>query len=235
MHGLMRFHLNDYFVKFATGKISTAEVTTQFQNMVVEMFKETPLHEILHDWVKNGPSYYGWRSIKYFLFEYELDLKRKTRAERDKIDWYEFSKENYSEDYQTIEHIYPQRARDKYWSERFGIFNPTQKRLLRNSLGNLVPLPKPRNSSLGNKSFPEKLGDDVKMTGYKYGSYSEIQVAQQSEWGPNQIAERGVSMLDFLEKRWGLTVGDRTQKLKALGIEFIARVGSATPSRPERS
>jgi uncharacterized protein with ParB-like and HNH nuclease domain len=211
----------DYYIKYVAGKLSSSDATTLFQNTVADYFKETPAHEALHDWVKNGPSYYGWHSIKYFLFEYELELKERTKSARDKIEWKTFSSENYRDDFQTIEHIYPQKARDKYWTERFSSFNPAQKRLLRNSLGNLLPLAKPRNSSLSNKSFPEKKGDEKTLTGYRYGSYSENQVALQSDWGPDEIVARGIQLLEFLERRWKITIGDRNQKLRALGLEFM--------------
>lgn len=213
----------DYNVDFISGKLSTEQITTQMQNMVAEMFKEASLPELVNEWVKNGPSYYSWRTIKYFLFEYELHLKDRTKSNRDKILWNEFISEEFDDDYHTIEHIYPQRARDKYWTERFGKYSPSQKRLLRNSLGNLLPLAKRRNSSLGNKSFTDKKGDDKLMTGYRYGSYSEIQVSEVPDWGAQQILERGIQLLEFMETRWNLPFGDRQQKIKALGLEFMTR------------
>jgi len=208
-------------VKFISGEISTDELLTQFENTVTAIFRESSLSEVLYEWVKNGPSYYGWRSIKYFLFEYELELQMRTKSSRQKLEWKEFIRENYQSDFATVEHIYPQRARDRYWTDRFSRFSSTQKRLLRNSLGNLLPLAKPRNSSLGNRSFPEKLGDEITMTGYRFGCYSENEVAQAAEWGPGEILERGVRLLEFLERRWRLPIGDRNQKIRALGLDFL--------------
>lgn len=218
-----RIQTPDYYLDFISGRTSTADLITQFQNVVSETFNETSASEVIHEWVKNGPSYYGWRSIKYFLYEYEVEVKQRTKADRDKLDWAIFMTESYSDDYETIEHIYPQTARHKYWTERFSKFSSTQKRLLRNSLGNLLPLAKPRNSSLGNKSFPEKLGDENTMTGYRYGSYAEIEVAQLSEWGPIQIQNRGIKLLEFLERRWQISIGDESQKIRALGLDFLKR------------
>lgn len=216
-----RVRYPDFYLDYISQRVSSTELITQFQNMVVELFKETPVSEALHEWVKNGPSYYGWRSVKYFLFEYELDLKRQVKADRDKLNWDIFSSENFQTDFESVEHIYPQSARSKYWTERFSRFNPSQKRLLRNSLGNLLPLAKPKNSSLSNKPFPEKVADDETKTGYRYGSYSEIEVSQLADWGPDEIAERGIRLLEFLERRWKLQLGDRSQKLRALGLEFL--------------
>lgn len=209
------------YLKYATGEMTAEQVTTLLENIANEILKETPLSEVLNDWVKNGHGYYGWNTIKYFLYEYELSLKLKVKASRDKVNWKEFSTEVYDEDYETIEHIYPQKAKDSYWNDRFSKFTPTQKRLLRNSLGNLLPLSSPRNSSLGNKSFTEKLGDDNKMTGYKYGCYSENEITNYSEWDANAILNRGIHLLTFLETRWNLPIGDKNQKIKALGLGFM--------------
>lgn len=214
---------SNYFIEYTAGKISTEELATYFENATNEIFKEAGIQEQLNDWVKNSNGYYGWRSIKYFLYEYELHLQQKTKAKRDKIDWMEFSKEIYESDYESVEHIYPQRAKDPYWSEKFSKYNTAQKRLLRNSLGNLLPLSKPRNSSLGNKSFPDKKGDDKAMTGYKYGSYSEIEVASLPDWGAEQILDRGMHLLTFMEKRWKITIGDKQTKIKALGLGFMSK------------
>lgn len=220
--GRRGYYAADYFVDYTAGRLNTDDAITLFENRTNELFKEMPLHEQLHDWIKNGHNYYGWRAIKYFLYEYELELQKQSRSHRDKINWSEFCRENFRDDYETIEHIYPQRARDKYWTDRFSKYSPTQKRLLRHSLGNLLPLSKPRNSSLGNKSFPEKVGGDEKKTGYRFGSYSENEVALFEEWNAEKILERGLRLLDFMEKRWKLSIGDRKQKARALGLGFLA-------------
>jgi hypothetical protein len=216
-----RFWAPDYFIKYTCANMSTDELVSQLANLTNELLKETPLAESLHDWVKGSGGYYGWRTIKYFLFEYENTLFVESRSGREKIEWKEFSQENFEVDYETIEHIYPQKARDKYWTERFSQYNSTHKRLLRNSLGNLLPLSKPRNSSLGNKPFPDKLGDESSKVGYRYGSYSENEVALRPEWNAQEILDRGIRLLEFLEKRWKLPIGDKGQKAKALGLGFL--------------
>lgn len=201
--------------------MSTDELVTQISNITTEFLKEVNISESLHDWVKGNDGYYGWRTIKYFLFEYENHLQSQSRSDREKISWQEFSRENFESDYETIEHVYPQRARDRYWTERFSGFTPAQKRLLRNSLGNLLPLARPRNSSLGNKPFPDKLGDENSKIGYRYGSYSENEVALRPEWNASEILDRGLRLLDFLEKRWKVPIGDKVQKTRALGLNFL--------------
>lgn len=221
-----RTHIPSFLIAYVNGNNSLDDIISLLDNQTNELFKDKSLSELLYDWVKDGAGYYGWRSIKYFLYEYELYLQSKTKSSRDKINWKEFCREDFSDDYETVEHIYPQRARDKYWTDRFSTFSSTQKRLLRNSVGNLLPLSRSRNSSLGNRKFTDKIGDEVSMTGYRYGCYSENEVALQEEWGAMEILERGVRLLDFLELRWKLNIGDRNQKIRALGLGFLASSSS---------
>lgn len=52
------------------------------------------------------------------------------------------------------------------------------------------------------------------------GSHSEIEVARQSVWGPEQIHDRGNNLLTFMEKRWDFRFGDADkQKLLFLGLD----------------
>ena len=209
-------------VRYIKGARKTDDLTTLYNNLVEQIFKEESLSDTLQDWIKNGPGYYGWRSIRYFLFEYELSLKARSRSDRSKIDWADFSKEEYQTDYISVEHIYPQRARAQYWTDRFGKLSSTEKRRLRNSLGNLLALSTPKNASLSNKSFPEKVGIAGSTVGYRFGSYSENEVALETDWSPAEIMERGIRMLSFMESHWHLSIGDRNQKLKALGFKNTA-------------
>ena len=213
--------INIEVVKFIKGKSSCDDLITYYNNLVNDSIKEEALSDSIFNWVKNGPGYYGWRSINYFLFEYELSLKEKSKTNRLKIEWDDFVKEDFQSDYVSVEHIYPQRAKSPYWRERFGKLNSTHKRLLRNSLGNLLALSIRKNSSLGNRSFPEKVGRDGEAVGYRYGSYSENEVATYPNWGVEDIVDRGVKMLTFMEQRWNFEIGDRNQKIKALGLGFL--------------
>ena len=221
--GFVRGGLAIEVIKFIKGSMKTQELIIYYNNLVDQLFKEDTLTDTLHDWTKNGPGYYGWRSIRYFLFEYELSRQEKSKTARPKIDWTEFSKEEFQSDYVSVEHIYPQRARAPYWSERFGHLSPTQKRTVRNSLGNLLALSTPKNASLSNRPFSEKVGSAGSTVGYRFGSYSENEVALEAEWTTEEIADRGVRMLTFMENRWRLTLGERAQKLRALGMQSIVK------------
>jgi hypothetical protein len=217
--------LNLEFAKFIKGKTSCHELSTYYNNTIDLIYKDDTAPELLSEWIKNGLGYYGWRSVNYFLFEYELSLRDQSKSNRVKIDWELFCKEDYESEYVSIEHIYPQKARSHYWTERFSKFSQSEKRLLRNSLGNLLALSTPKNSSLGNKSFPEKLERSNDTVGYKYGSYSENEVASCSDWDAEKIVNRGVKMLSFLEEHWNFPIGGREQKIKALGLNFMLLKG----------
>lgn len=216
-----RLSTDENFIGYASGFSSLDNMLVLMENQLAGFIKDTPLSEAMSDWVKNGEGYYSWRSIKYFLFEYELELQRKMSPNRSKIDWDDFFKEDFQRDYETVEHIYPQRARDPYWTVKFGQFNIGQRKLIRNSLGNLLAISRPRNSSLSNKAFVVKRDDEK---GYRVGSYSEIEVAKYDDWGLEQVVERGIHLLEFFERRWKLAIGDRTAKLQALGLSFIAKL-----------
>lgn len=209
------------YPRYVSGDLTIDDLIQGLENSITEFSKEVPLTEALSDWVKSGPGYYGWRGIKYFLFEYELSLAEGSKTSRLKIDWDKFCGEDFRTDYDTIEHIYPQKARNVYWTERFGKFTVTQKRLIRNSLGNLLALSRPKNASLSNSAFPDKRGKPDSTIGYNYGGYSENEVSALTDWGPNEVLTRGIKMLSFMEARWHLNLGDDQMKAKALGLEFL--------------
>jgi ankyrin repeat protein len=98
---------------------------------------------------------------------------------------------------------------------------------LTNSLGNLLPLSGSINSSLQNDSFDDKKNikkdscGSILRNGYKNGSYSEIEVSQYDDWTPETIKRRGLILLNFLENRWNIKIGDEEIKTSILGIDFI--------------
>ena len=84
-----------------------------------------------------------------------------------------------------------------------------------------MALSRAKNSSLGNLPFPEKVEGASDQNGYRHGSYSEIEVSKQREWTANEIKERGLLMLGFLEERWNVNLGSKASKLHSLGLSFL--------------
>lgn len=204
-------------IKLVTEKINANELISTFTSAINRITSSKSFEESLIKIGKNNKGFYGWRGIKYFFYEYEQYLKILMKENRDKLDWTEYSLENYDIDYRTIEHIYPTRANCKYWKENFKKYTTQEKNSLRQSLGNLLPLSSPKNSSLSNKGF-----DDKKLS-YKYGCYSEISVSEYPDWNAVSITKRGIDLLKFMEKRWDMNLGTDTKKISYLGLSFVLK------------
>src|SRR5262249_12489993 len=91
--------------------------------------------------------------------------------------------------------------------------------------GNLLLLSSAINTSLQNDAFAEKKKPKVKAdgtklrNGYSDGSHSEIEVCNCDDWGPNEIWERGIRLLKFMEKRWNIRFADDEVRENLLFIE----------------
>jgi len=172
---------------------------------------------------KRKDGFYGWSGIEYFLYEYELHLLSKRGVP--KIDWQLFTKSE--KDKVSIEHIFPQTPNNRYWRSRFGGFSPKEKHWLSNSLGNLLPLSLSINSSLQNDGFDDKRDikydnkGNILRNGYKNGSYSEIEVSKEDEWTSEKIKKRGLQLLKFLEERWDVSLGKKSEKIDLLHLTFL--------------
>lgn len=160
----------------------------------------------------SADGFYSWRDLKYFLYEYEYELASKYKIE--KLTWADLTK--VVKDKITVEHILPQTPTKLYWRNQFRQFSPDEKKTLAASLGNLLPLSQSINSSLQNDSFPVK-----KTRGYENGSHSEIEVSRLQDWDAQQIYERGMRLLDFMEKRWDFKFASPEQKEELLHISFV--------------
>src|SRR3990167_4940446 len=208
-------------------KRKTAEQVTKTLTDISDKYSNSAelIESIMSIGNKTKYAYYGWGVIRFFMYEYEQDLKKKSKTTRELLIWSQNPNlEDYDSDHKTIEHIYPQRAHDKYWQDKFKSYNLRQRNALRNSLGNLLPVSHGKNSSLSNKGFDTKKGSATNQVGYRYGCLSEIQVSMCDEWTAIEILRRGIYLLEFLERRWKLTIGDTKQKISALGLDFVLKI-----------
>jgi uncharacterized protein with ParB-like and HNH nuclease domain len=164
-------------------------------------------YNYIKDQQKKAEGFYSWNGLRYFLFEYELSLQDKANGNT-KLKWSDFNKRKKEN---TIEHIYPQTPKDKCWTSVFNKYTTKERKIILNSLGNLVPLAQSKNSELQNKCFgykkkhTNKQGNEV---GFFNGAYSEIEVSSFANWTPKEILARGITMLEFLEERWGVEFND---------------------------
>lgn len=181
--------------------------TNLFQSYLSEIFQN----------VKDKKGYYAWNGIHYFLFEYELFLQG---SEEPKITFDNFIKRN------SVEHIFPQNGIEECWQLAFDRYSNDQKIKLKNTLGNLLLLSVPKNSALQNKCFDHKKrhqspSNPSEYKGYFNGSHSEIAVNAYDDWTSKQILECGIKMLNFLERRWEVKIGNFDQKKKLLFLDFL--------------
>lgn len=169
----------------------------------------------MHRRFESDDGFYTWHDLKYFLFEYEYYLaETNKRLDNLKINWMTFTavtKGKYS-----IEHILPQTPTKLYWKNAYRQFTAAEIKRLNGSLGNMLPLSKAINSSLQNDSF-----EDKKKRGYSTGSYSELEVANETDWTADKIYERGMKLLDFMETRWDFKFASKEQKDDLLYISFV--------------
>lgn len=221
MHFEPHQSLLEQVIKISTGNMSTDMVVQQYSDANSWLFRDKHFRKaVAAQFHANG--FYKWKNIRYFLFEYNLDLQSHSKTKRKKISWPEFTE--HPSDFVSVEHIYPQRALHNYWKSRFNNLNSKQRTRLRHSLGNLLPLSKPKNSSLSNKPFPDKVdGKADSVVGYRYGCYAENEVSQCNEWTPQNILDRGIKLLDFMEKRWDIKLGDKQHKTFILGLDFLKK------------
>lgn len=177
---------------------------------------------------KNHDGYYSWNDLKYFLFEYEQTLRRKTSV--DKLsDWTAFTKNE--KDHVSIEHIFPQTPTKWYWRNQFRDYqDETERHCLTNSLGNLLALSQSVNAALQNDEYyDKKSGNNKRERGYINGSNSEIEVANTyQEWNPKNILARGMNLLKYMQQRWNISFTD-DEKYKVLGLEFMKENRQESP------
>lgn len=177
-----------------------------------------------------GRGYYAWSGLRHLLFEYELHLQGSRPS---KVSW-EYLKKS-KRDMVTVEHIAPQGP-NKHWRPTFedhdafrdpagqegdATFGELYHRYV-NSLGNLLLLSRSVNSALQDHSFERKkeASSDSKgntlRDGYANGSHSELEVAMQESWGPEEIRERGMKLLTFFEDRWQVRFRSEEEKERLL-------------------
>ncbi|MEA5257639.1 DUF262 domain-containing HNH endonuclease family protein [Arcicella aquatica] len=172
---------------------------------------------------KNGGGYYYWNGLKYFLYEYEMEKVRQRGSQ--KIDWKLFVKGE--KDKISIEHIFPQTPDNQCWKDSFKGYKKSEINIFQGTLGNLLPLSQSINSSLQNDCFLDKKNPRYNerkekiRQGYSDGSHSEIEVSTYEDWHPDAILERGINLIEFMEKRWNIKFENDHAKTEILFLEFM--------------
>lgn len=205
-------------IKVHRGEMTLNDLIKNLDFRIREILDRPDILERLIDNFKTN-GFYTWNGIRYFLHEYETSIRDKSRTKKNKIDWPEFL--NSQDDFITIEHIYPQTPKSECWKIHFNNYNLRERKILNNSLGNLLPLSKPKNSSLQNKCFVDKIDNGENYVGFKFGSYCENEISGLAEWTPEEILKRGLKLLKFMEERWGLNFISDERRIEILGLTFM--------------
>ncbi len=152
--GIVDFSI--FAIRIHKGDLSLADFSKKIEDKIKEVLDKQDFNDKLVDKFKSE-GFYEWTGIRYFLFEYEISLRDQSKTKKDKIDWRQFIKEQ--EDFISVEHIYPQTAKEHCWKVPFQGYKLKERRILNNSLGNLLPLSIAKNSSLQNKCFLDKINN----------------------------------------------------------------------------
>ena len=209
------------------GEMDLADLAQSLQNRMKFTltdectFKIDSFYLLIQQKFENDQGYYDWSGLQYFLYEYELGLLSENRQK--KVDWDDLLTTR--TDKISIEHIYPQ-TETQAWAAAFEKVQEQERKMYRNSLGNLLLLSLAINSKLQNDSFAEKKEprfgpDNSKLRdGYANGSHSEIEVSREKDWGPDEIYKRGLRLIKFMERRWCISFANDEVREKML---FISR------------
>lgn len=159
--------------------------------------------------------FYRLPGLHFLLFEYEENLRRAAKSPDAKINWDDFAGARKS-----IEHVYPQNGENDEWPA-FKDYSSSERPKLLQGLGNLVAVSVAKNASLSRSSFGAKKKGTDKIPGFSQGSFSELRIAQSEDWNAKAILDRGIELLEFIEKRWQVKLGDRATKVQLLKLGFL--------------
>ncbi|MCL1088965.1 DUF262 domain-containing HNH endonuclease family protein [Shewanella profunda] len=205
--------------ELATNSISITSVITTIDDWIDSYYDpQRFMTYIAEKYELSLGGFFKWDGLRYFLYEYDQWLTIRGKQFSHKLGWTDLKATK--NDSITIEHIFPQTPDNAYWLQRFEHLDKDQTILLANSLGNLVPLSRSKNSSLKNDGFDDKKNNGNGV-GYYNGSASENEIAQYNEWMPEAVLERGLSLLNFMEHRWQISLGDEAFKIKLLHLDFL--------------
>lgn len=207
--------IRELFYKYSTNELNLLEIKSKIDAYINKITDEKLNQMKLIDFYSRQ-GFYNHSVTPYILWEYEKDLQKQSKCEETKIPKFK----NIHDICSSIEHIYPKSPTNAYWTSRFHYGRGNTK--LRNSIGNLLMLSQPKNGKLANKPFPEKCKNSSNNVGYAFGCYSEMEVAQRTDWTSTEILNRGIKITNFIKRRWNIKL-DKKSYIKFLGLEGIVK------------
>jgi len=210
-----KISLTELFYKYQLKEIQFEDVLNKianYSNLVIS--SQANMQKLFYH---NRSGFYNKLATPYILWEYEKKLQKESRNKIQKIPDFSTAQDVFN----SIEHIYPKSPSSDYWKSRFNFGRGNIK--YRNSLGNLLMLSQTKNEKLANKPFNEKCHNKDNNLGYKFGSYSEMEVSTEKEWTPETILNRGIKILRFINERWNLNIKKVDYK-KFLGLDRVEEI-----------
>ena len=159
-------------------------LNTEFKTIIEEKLDLKSISDGFKNYYTSGKGaagFYKWKSIKYFLYEYDKQL----RGRRNCCDIpYEDIE---------VEHIIPQNP--NYWPD-FQINNRISRNVMINTLGNLTILDNSKNSRISNSNWENK---KVAYSTDSTRSEKEIlEISNNDNWNLSCIRRRGEKMFKYL-------------------------------------
>ncbi|ARQ98333.1 hypothetical protein CLAN_1625 [Campylobacter lanienae NCTC 13004] len=204
--------------EFYTDKTELSKIKLEFQNRIEqEKVKHTEqfiqrIRDIFNKDENKG--FYTWDGCRYFLYEYERELFKEKHGGKMFLnkEWWSKNKSDEGKTL-TIEHIYPQTPKENDWNE-FDNFDDKDKNILRNLLGNLLPIANSENIKLGNHDFL------TKCLSYKKDCYSAQDIEKNYQvWNADIIYKRSKSLIDFMKDHWGIEFSEEQEHYLIHGKE----------------
>lgn len=148
--------------------------------------------------------WYGWRALKYFLYEYE---EYSAKSGHVQYSWDYFNAKQLED---TIEHILPQTPKSAYWRDNFDKRN---RKIYTHDLGNLCLTL--NNSSYSNKDFPVKKGKPGQETPCYANSslFQERALVTFRHWTVKAVERRRKMLTDWALNRWFVDLPKPTNSL----------------------
>lgn len=208
-----KISFEEFFYKYSTSETKLSDIKEKLEIFISKITDgKTYQMKLIDSYARSG--FYTQNATPYILWEYEKELQKQSKNGVSKIQNFKTINEIYT----SIEHIYPKQPTATYWKERFKFGKRNSK--LRNSLGNLLMVSQPKNGKLANKPFPEKCRNSDNNVGYAFGCYSEMEVAQNTNWTSQEILDRGIKLINFIKRRWEIKI-DKKSYVKFLGLDGL--------------
>ncbi|HMG15316.1 MAG TPA: DUF262 domain-containing protein [Saprospiraceae bacterium] len=211
-------------LKFKDPTLSTREPVVKIDkpDILINDFKINQLKS------RSNEGFLNWKYIKYFMGEYEESLHGKEHLIQGK-----YTLELIFPPFVEIPKRDPQKIekvkrfildRNQNWGNCLNRIGKSGQMYLSYTLGNIILINRdPRwysvstlahyfSSSNGNALFNALSFDEKKCIRHSNNSFCEKELYDKSDWGPSEILNRGIKLLNFLESRWRVQIDDQLKR-----------------------